>query len=117
MLDTQPGKRVVTFSDFIEIMGNFLSYSLTDDELHLFVMQIRHYQLTKLKSISEPIHLCLRMIFFFSFQGTNIEVAISSLRIDPVTTEDVKIALERTKPSTAKLRAKYEAWQKQFESV
>ncbi|XP_065059796.1 katanin p60 ATPase-containing subunit A-like 2 [Rhopilema esculentum] len=50
-------------------------------------------------------------------KGTNIEEAISSLRIDPVTTEDVKIALERTKPSTAKLRAKYEAWQKQFESV
>ena len=41
----------------------------------------------------------------------------TTLRVDPVTTEDVQIALERTKPSTTKLKAKYEAWQREFESV
>ena len=42
---------------------------------------------------------------------------VSSLSIDPVTTSDVQLALERTKPSTAKLKPKYDAWQKEFESV
>lgn len=42
---------------------------------------------------------------------------LANLHVDPVTTEDVQIALERTKASTKNLRAKYEAWQKEFESV
>jgi len=45
------------------------------------------------------------------------EQMFATLRVDPVTTEDVQIALERTKPSTTKLKAKYEAWQREFESV
>ena len=51
------------------------------------------------------------------FEGLNVDKMLETLHVDPVTTEDVEIALERTKPSTTKLKAKYEAWQKEFESV
>lgn len=63
----------------------------------------------------EAVHVKLR--FSSVHSGGSNENMISSLSIDPVTTVDVQIALERTKPSTAKLKPKYEAWQKEFESV
>eukprot|EP00794_Sanderia_malayensis_P009467 gene9467-10454_t len=41
----------------------------------------------------------------------------TSFSIATVTTDDIHQALKRTKPSSAKLQSRYEAWQKEYESV
>ncbi|ESP05481.1 hypothetical protein LOTGIDRAFT_208512 [Lottia gigantea] len=53
---------------------------------------------------------------FAALEGHN-EGELLHLRLDTITTRDVMIALERTKPSAKQLKPKYEAWQKEYESV
>ncbi|XP_078616336.1 katanin p60 ATPase-containing subunit A-like 2 isoform X4 [Branchiostoma floridae x Branchiostoma japonicum] len=42
---------------------------------------------------------------------------LPDLKIDPILTSDVKLALAHTKPSARTLKDKYAAWQKEYESV
>ncbi|CAH1253301.1 KATNAL2 [Branchiostoma lanceolatum] len=42
---------------------------------------------------------------------------LPDLKIDPILTSDVKLALVHTKPSARTLKDKYAAWQKEYESV
>lgn len=39
------------------------------------------------------------------------------IKLDTLTTADVLVALERTKPSARNLTGKYAAWQTEYESV
>lgn len=54
--------------------------------------------------------LCCRSIF--SISGEDLHI-----KLDTLTTADVLVALERTKPSARNLTGKYAAWQTEYESV
>ena len=53
---------------------------------------------------------------YFSALGA-VDQMPKSLKIDSVTTTDIMTTLERTKPSSAKFKVRYEGWQKEFGSV
>lgn len=39
------------------------------------------------------------------------------IRLDTITTSDVMKAIDRTKPSAGKMKERYAAWQREYESV
>ncbi|XP_050400357.1 katanin p60 ATPase-containing subunit A-like 2 [Patella vulgata] len=53
---------------------------------------------------------------FAALEGHS-EGELLHIRLETITTKDVLCALERTKPSAKLLKPKYDAWQKEYESV
>ena len=52
------------------------------------------------------------MIFFFQNGTGDLHI-----RLDTITTSDVMKAIDRTKPSAGRMKERYAAWQKEYESV
>lgn len=51
-----------------------------------------------------------------SIEGAN-STELEGVTVEPITTEDVKAALSRTKPSAKLLAEKYVKWEREYESV
>jgi katanin p60 ATPase-containing subunit A1 len=63
----------------------------------------------------------LRKVFFRLERGDfgpgGTQASVSRIRLEPLTTEDVLTALEKTKPSATQLLGRYDEWSRQFGSV